>query len=96
MSDLSAFELPNDAESIIDELGLELDPRMRRKVSDAIAMLVENNRAIEDRLSGGPFGFFPIVEADPAAPGEGQVWANATDDSFRIFLNGTVREITIT
>ena len=96
MSDLAPFELPNDVEAILDELQLDLDPAMRKRVSNAVAMLLENNRAIEDRMSASPFGFFPVVEADPSAPAEGQVWANSTSDSVRIFLNGTTRDFTIT
>ena len=79
--------LPHDVQAIVDSLKLEIpDPALRRRISDAVAMLVQNNRAIED--GSGSFVTFPVLQADPASPQDGQAWVNSTLGKVRARVNG--------
>lgn len=87
MSNIEPFSMPHDVEAILDGLKLDLDPKMKRRISDAIAQLVERDRAIEDRLTGTP-GVFPIYTTDPPVLTDGMSWINATLGLVRARVNG--------
>ncbi len=87
------FALPHDIEAIFDSLKIDLDPKMKRRVTDALAQLVENNRAIETRATAATGIFGPILTADPASPADGQAWINATAGKARVRINGLTADL---
>lgn len=87
MSNIDPFSMPHDFESIVDSLKLDLDPKLKRRVSDALALLQERDRAVETRFTGSP-GLFPIYTTDPAVLVDGMSWINATTGLVRARVNG--------
>lgn len=88
MSSIEPMVLPHDVEAIFDSLKLDIsDPALKRRINDAIAQLVENNRTIEDRGTQ-TVGLAPVLSSDPAAPIDGQFWINGTAGKFRARING--------
>lgn len=88
-----SFQYPHEIDAVIDALGLDLDPVMKRRVSDVIAMLAENDLAVAQAMGGG-FGSVPTLDADPAQPVDGMVWINTTDDAFRVRHGGVTHDLT--
>lgn len=87
MSNIEPFSMPHDVQSIIDSLKLDLDPKMKRRISDAVSALAERDRAVEDRLTSSP-GVFPIYTTDPAVLVDGMAWINSTAGKVRARVNG--------
>lgn len=92
MSNIEPFSMPHDFGSIVESLKLDLDPKMKRRISDALAQLSERDRAVEDRLTSSP-GVFPIYTTDPAVLVDGMAWINSTAGKVRARVNGATVDL---
>lgn len=86
-SNLQPFSMPHDIESIIDSLKLDVDPKLKRRISDAVAMFFERDRAVEDRLTQQP-GTLPLYTTNPSVLQDGMQWINQTTGKVRARVNG--------
>ena len=92
-SSIEPLVLPHDVEAIFDSLKLQVeDPALKRRINDAIAQLVENNRTLEDRATQ-TVGLWPVLSTDPANPVDGQAWVNGTAGKARIRINGVTVDL---
>lgn len=92
-SSIEPLTLPHDVEAVYQSLKLDInDPALKRRINDAIAQLVENNRMIEDRGTQ-TVGLAPVHTTDPANPIDGQFWINGTTGKFRARINGATVDL---
>lgn len=80
-------------QQILPALG-DLSKEQLRIIGEALAMIDENGRDLEQFL-GGTTQQFPEYSTDPPSPANGQVWINTTTNQAKIRMAGTTRIFTV-